>query len=771
MKTFGQSQLGSGRLEDSRFLTGRGHYLADVVPQGAWHMHFIRSPLAHAKITAIDKTAAEHIKDVHAIVTAQDLQQQGVDLAMQGSLADNTNGRESASPYRPILADGYVRFNGEPVVAVVADNAQIALDAAEAIIIDYQDLEPHLDVSAGGVAVHPQEAPDNIAFDWCIGDQNATDQAFANAHHTVKLSVHHNRVIANSMETRGCYGEIGDDGRLHLCLSSQGVWDHKEQISRHLRIDPECLRITTPDVGGGFGMKAMVYPEYCVLAAVTRMLNHSVVWLCERSEGMLSDNAGRDLVSDAEMAFDHDYRIVGYRVFTRCNLGAYNSQEGQSIQSSVGSKVLTGVYAIDRAFYRVQGIYTNTTQIDAYRGAGRPEAIYTLERTLDYAARVLGVGIWDLRRINFIPCADMPYTTVVGETYDVGDFAHLQRVAYQRAGVSDFAVRRAQSKQRGYLRGIGSCYYIESILGQSYENAKVHFGDHQTCDVYVGTQSNGQGHETVYTHFFAEHTGLPIDSIRIVQGDSDLIQHGGGTGGSRSVTIQSSALLDVANSIKTEFRPFVAALLDKPVDKVHFRDGHFVVDHSNATMTLLDAAAQAHKLQRHDLITFHGSHQWSNRSYPNGMHICEVDIDPDTGSLCVVRYYVVDDFGVLLNQDLVIGQIHGGIAQGIGQAISEHVHYDGDGNLLTATFMDYAMPRADMIPVIDFHSEPVPSVNNPIGMKGCGEAGTVGALAAVGNAVLDALWGSGVDHIDMPFTPQRVWQWLQQAKNKDKNAA
>lgn len=538
----------------------------------------------------------------------------------------------------------------------------------------------------------------------------------------------------------------------------------KRHLSEILGLEPDQVRVTNPDVGGGFGMKSMSYPESFAVAHAARVLDRPVRWMSERTEAMLSDNAGRDLVHDVALAFDADNKILAYRVDTRCNLGAYNSQFGQPIQTDLFSKVLMGVYDVQTTYLHVEGYYTNTTQVDAYRGAGRPEAIYVLERAMDMAARELGVDGWDLRRRNFIPVERFPYVSATGETYDVGDFTRVLAHAERTADRAGFAARKAASAARGKLRGMGLCYYIESILGDPSEGAKVEFAtDDQgrmTATIYVGTQSNGQGHETVYAQFLSDQTGIPADLIRVVQGDSDLIAQGGGTGGSRSVTTQANATLAMVDVMMAGFRPYLADKMGVEPDAITFDDERFRAPGSNLTPTVLEVAEMAAADGRADLLVHEARATLPGRSYPNGAHVAEVEIDPDTGVVRVDRYSVVDDFGNLINPVLAEGQVHGGVAQGIGQALTEHVVYDADGQLLTATFMDYAMPRADDLPMFTFETEPVPSTANPMGMKGCGEAGTVGAMAATANAVLDALWDRGIRRADMPFTPHRVWMML-----------
>ncbi|MCB1342801.1 MAG: molybdopterin-dependent oxidoreductase, partial [Pseudooceanicola sp.] len=562
-----------------------------------------------------------------------------------------------------------------------------------------------------------------------------------------------------SMEPRGCYAEW-TDGRLHFCFGGQGVWGMKGILGGAFKLDKNDIRITNPDVGGGFGMKSFVYPEYYSVAQAARVLGRPVRWMSDRTEAMLTDNSGRDLVTLAEMAFDKDNRILAYRVSTRANMGAYNSQFGQAIQSMLFSRVLMGTYDVQTVWMNTKAFYTTTTQVDAYRGAGRPEAIYVLERLMDRAARELGVDPMDLRRINFIAPDKFPYKSATGETYDVGEFARVMMKGAAKADWDGFETRRKADSDRGLLRGRGVSYYIESILGDPSEGARVEFHEDGTVSIFVGTQSNGQGHETVYAQFLADQTGIPAHLITVVQGDSDLIAQGGGTGGSRSVTTQTNATLATVSKMVEAFTPYLAEKMGVEESDIAFDEDGFRAPGSNLRPTMMEAAEMARADGRSDLLKHEARATLPGRSYPNGVHIAEAVVDPETGQTSIDRYTVVDDFGNLINPMLAEGQVHGGVVQGIGQALSEHVVFDEDGQLLTATFMDYGVPRAADVPMIDFAPEPVPSTANPMGMKGCGEAGTVGALAAVANAVQDALWEAGVRQVDMPLTPLKVWSLL-----------
>ena len=757
MTKFGAAQ-GKGRLEDARFLKGAGSYVDDIAPKDALVAYFLRATVAHGRIALLDLTAAQAMPGVHLVLDAGALLAMDVILGMQGEQIETRNGGLGAGPERPVLAQGAVRFVGEPVALIVADSMAQARDAAEAIDLEITDLPVALDLSVGGPAIHPQ-APGNLAFDYGIGDAPGVEAALAASTHRLTLPVVHNRIIVASIEPRAAFAEWADK-RLHLCVNGQGVWTQKTELARMLRLAPDAVRVTNPDVGGGFGMKGMTYPEYICIAAAARALGRAVHWASDRSEAMLTDNAGRDLVAEAQMGFDANLRITAYRVNLVSNLGAYNSQFGQAIQTELFSKVLTGIYDIPKAYLGAVGVYTNTTPVDAYRGAGRPEANLTIERVMDHAARHFGVDPFDLRRRNAI--TRFPHALISGEEVDCGDFAGLLDAAQSHADLAGFAARRDASAARGLLRGIGVASYLEAILGSPRETARIVLDDDGGATLYVGTQSNGQGHETVYARMLSQATGIAPEMIKIVQGDSDLIRHGGGTGGSRSVTVQGTATRATVAETVARFCPFLAEQMG--VRDVSFTDLTFGAPDSNMRLTLTEAAVMARQQNRNDLLDVTQTITLRAGAYPNGCHVAEVEIDPETGALALQRYTVVDDFGVQMAPELVAGQVQGGIAQGFGQAVTENAVYDRNGQLLSGSFMDYAMPRAADLPFFAIHDQAVPTQTNPLGMKGCGEAGTVGALGAISNAVRDALAPVGVASVDMPFSPHRIWHWVQEAR-------
>ncbi|MGZ9811106.1 xanthine dehydrogenase family protein molybdopterin-binding subunit [Pseudoroseicyclus sp. H15] len=760
MEKFGKSQPVK-RVEDTRFLTGKGRYVDDIAPEGRLYAYFLRAPVAHGMITELDISMAEEADGVVMVMTADSFTGAGFKNALDFDILELPDGSEGAAPVRPVLAESKVRFVGELVAMVVAESYMQARDAAEMISLDIDDLPVWVGTKPGGEPIHP-EAPDNLAFDWSLGDEADVEAALKASARVVTVEIPDNRVSASPMEPRGCYAKTEGE-RLHVCVNGQGVWGTRDELADCLGLEAASVRVTNPDVGGGFGMKANTYPEYLAVAAGAKLLGKPVLWMGDRTESFLSDNGGRDLVSVATLGFDDDNKITAYKVESVSNLGAYNSSYGQFIQSELFSKVMPGTYDIGKALLKVKGIYTNTAPVDAYRGAGRPEAIFVLEHAMGHAARQLGVDPLALRRANFIPPEKFPYTSATGVTYDVGDFAKVLDRAEQDADIAGFEARAKESRAAGKLRGLGLCYYIESILGDKKEFATVVFKE-DVVELHVGTQSNGQGHETVYAKFLSDQTGIPMGRIRVIQGDSDVIAWGGGTGGSRSVTMQNTATLAARDGLVESFSAFLAEREGVEASEVSFDDERFRIPGSNLSPTLLEAAELAREAGRDDLLKQTHKGQLKSMSFPNGAHLAEVEIDMETGVTKVVRYSVTDDFGVLINPMLAEGQVHGGVAQGIGQALYERVVFDDEGQLLTASYMDYALPRAGDMPPITFNHEGTPSTNNAMGMKGCGEAGTVGALAAVSNAVLDALWPLGVRQIDMPFTPERVWRAMEESR-------
>ena len=782
MEKFGASQA-HRRFEDIRFLTGAGQYVEDTAPDGALYGFVFRSPVAHARITALDVSAARDVDGVALVLTAQDLLEAGVKLDLQGVLVKNRDGSDGAAPMRPLLAHGKLRFVGEAVAMIFATSLQAARDAAELIELDYDELPAKLDLGAGGEKIH-DDLPDNRAFDWGMGDEAATDSAIAAAAHVVKAQVDDNRVIVNSLEPRGCWAEF-DGQRLHLCVNGQGVWNQKRRLVEMLGLAEADVRVTNPDVGGGFGMKAMTYPEYYICAQAARMLGQPVRWMSDRTEAMLSDNGGRDLTSHAVLAFDADYKLTAYKVHSLCNMGAYNSQFGQAIQTQLFSRVLPGVYDLQTTYLRVEGFYTNTVQMDAYRGAGRPEATYLLERMMNIAAAEIGMDPAEFRRINFIPKDAFPYQTAVALQYDIGDYeAPLDR-ALEMIDYKGFETRRAEAAKRGKYRGIGLSSYIEAFgiapsavvgaLGGRvglYESAVVRVDPTGTVSVFTGTHSHGQGHDTTFAQIVADKLGIPLANVEIVHGDTNRIPFGMGTYGSRSLAVGGTAISKAVDKVIEKGKIIAAHMLEAADSDMEFKDGKFAVAGTDKEKSFGEIALSAYVPHNfpHDRLE-PGLEETAfydplNFTYPSGTHIAEVEIDPATGVVTLVDWACCDDFGNLINPMIVEGQVHGGIAQGVGQALLENAHYDENGQLLTASYMDYCMPRADNFPSLQVDYTVTACTHNDLGVKGCGEAGAIASPPALINAVVDALSPLGVTDMTMPASPEKVWRAIQNAQTK-----
>ena len=754
------------RVEDQRFITGQGRYTDDINAAGQAYGYVLRSPTAHARITRLDTAAAKAAPGVLLVVTGAEF-----DGAIPCYIPmTNRDGSKGAEPRHPVLCQGEVNYAGQPVAFVVAETRIQAKDAAELIEVEYDDLPAVADtakaLAAGAAQVHP-EAPGNLAFDWHFGHEAAVQAAFAQAAHVVELELINNRVICNAMEPRACVAAWdAHDAKLNLQTCTQGGWGHRDALAANLGLKPEQVRVVTPDVGGGFGMKAFYYPEYAMCGYAARALRRPVKWTAERGESYLSDTMGRDHVTTARIAFDAEHRILGLKVDLVANMGAYFYQFAPYIPTGAALKVLPGVYDVKALSYGVKGVFTNTVPVDAYRGAGRPESIYCIERLMDYAADRLGADPVELRRKNFIRPEQMPFKTTAGELYDTGEFAKVMDTCLRKADWAGFAARRAKAQAQGKLRGIGMCYYIESTMGDPTEHAAIEFTEDGWVNVLVGTQTNGQGHDTAYAQVLHSRLNVPFEKIRIVQGDTDRIRAGGGTGGSRSLTAQGMAINDASDLVIERGKAYAGQLFETAAADIQFDAGTFRVAGTDRAIDIMELAGKARAMApamgMEGGLDAAATTKLSAWTFPNGCHIAEVEVDPDTGTVDVVAYNIVDDFGVVLNPMLVEGQVHGGIVQGIGQALLEGAVYDDSGQLLTGSFMDYTLPRADNMPDFDFSTVEVPCKNNAMGVKGCGEAGSVGAPAAVINALVDALSGRGVSHVDMPATPEKVWRLAQQ---------
>ncbi|MDN3517850.1 xanthine dehydrogenase family protein molybdopterin-binding subunit [Aquisalimonas lutea] len=761
MAKFGVGQPVS-RVEDARLVTGHGRYIDDITLPGQLHAAVLRSPHAHAAIRAVDTSAAARMPGVAAVITAEDLQHAGIGDLPCLARVRNRDGSPRADAPRPALAREYVRFVGDPVAMVVAESAAVATDALERIDVDYAVLDAVTDTAGALEPDAPQireAVPGNLCFDWEKGDAEAVEAAFRRAERVVSLDLVNNRVVASPMETRGAIGAVDDRGRLVLHVSSQGAHLLRNLFAKHVfGIPAEELHVVTPDVGGGFGMKIFAYPEYVLVLYAARRLGRPVKWIGQRAEAFLGDVHGRDHVSHADMALDAEGRFLGLRVRTVANLGAYLSNFGPFIATDAGAAMLAGCYTTPAIHVSVRGAFTNTSPTDAYRGAGRPEAAYLLERLVDKCGRETGLGPVAIRRRNFIRAEQMPYTTALGSTYDTGDFARNMDDALALADWDGVEARRQAARGRGRRRGIGMATYIEASAGGSPEAARVQVDGAGGVTVFVGTQSNGQGHETAFTQLVCERFGVAPEQVRVVQGDTDRVASGGGTMGSRSIPVGGAAVQGAADRVIEAATERAAEMLEVAAADVAFRDGRFRVAGTDLERSFTEVARFAAPAD--GSAAFDENAEWGpeRATYPNGTHICELEVDAATGGVELLAYTVVDDFGTTLNPRLLEGQVHGGIAQGVGQALMEHCVYDDDsGQLVTGSFMDYTMPRAADLPPIAFRLNCVPSTTNALGMKGAGEAGAIGAPPAVINALVDAL---GVDHVDMPATPLALWRIL-----------
>jgi carbon-monoxide dehydrogenase large subunit len=781
MTKFGIGQS-TRRIEDPRLLTGGGRYTDDTKLQGkAARAYVLRSPHAHAVIRKIDVAAAKKAPGVLLVLTGDDVKAAGFnDLPCLVPLP-NRDGTERADTPRPMLAQGRVRHVGDPVALVVAETLEQAKDGAELIEVDYDPLPAVVDTYGAAQAGAPQiwdHIKGNQCFDWEMGNKAATDAAFTKADRVVKLRLVNNRLVVNSMEPRGAIAEYdaGSD-RSTLWVSSQGVSMIRPYVADLvLKIGQDKLRVRTGDVGGGFGMKIFVHPEYPMVVWASRLLKRTVKWIPDRQEAFQSDVQGRDHVSLAEMALDKDCRFIGMRVTTYAALGAYLSHFSAFIPTLAGTGMLAGLYQTPAIYVNVKGIMTNTVPTDAYRGAGRPEAAYLLERFVDHIARETGLTPDDIRARNLVRPDQVPWQTALGDTLDSGRFEEVMRKAMTQADWTGFAARRGQSKSRGKWRGIGLATYVEKCGAGFPDIARVKFNDDDTLTAYIGNQTNGQGHETLYTQILSDKLGIDIDRIRIVQGDSDVTPDGM-TGGSRASPVGGVAMVGVSDKIIAKGKLVAATVLEASPGDIEYKDGSFAIVGTDRRLSLFEAAKAARDGKNVPAGQTPGlddefMRDGDNPTFPNGCHICELEVDPDTGTVEIQRYTVVDDFGAVMNPLLLRGQVHGGIGQGVGQALTERTVYDGDsGQLLSGSFMDYALPRADVVPLVSFDVHNSPCTTNPLGVKGAGEAGAIGAPPAVINAIVSALNPeTGITHVDMPATALAIWQAIQAARGGKKAA-
>lgn len=770
MAKFGIGQ-GMKRLEDQRFLTGTGQYTDDLPFDGALKAFVLRSPVANADIASLDVSAARTAPGVKAVLTGADLAADGVKPLPCGALLKGRDGKKAVGPDYPLLVADRVRHVGDAVALIVAETMDQARDAAELIDVEYAELPavPGLSAVDGGATVW-DAAPSNLCLDWETGDEKAVEAGFAKAASVAELHLVNNRIVVNSIEPRGAVGVVDPaTGEVTLYVSTQGPHGVRDVIADVLNIDPAKFRCVSPDVGGGFGMKIFPYREHALVLWASGKLGRPVKWIADRGESFVSDTQGRDHVSYARLAMDADGRFLALSVDTKADLGAYLSLYGPAIPTVAGSGMLAGLYATPAIHVRVRSYFTNTLPVDAYRGAGRPEAAYLVERLVDVAAKVAGLPRDEIRRRNFIPASSMPFTTALGETYDSGDFAAHLNKALERAGWAGIDARKAESARAGKLRGIGISTYVEACGGGGPEWSDIRIEPDGTIVVPIGTRSTGQGHETAYTQLVSETFGVDNDKVRIVQGDTAAIENGSGTDGSRSLPAGGSALHMAIQSVAAKARMLAGYLLEAADADLELADGKFTVVGTDRSITLGElAAAASDPAQMPEGIEpgleAKEMYKPAASTYPNGTHVCEVEIDPDTGIVSLVQFTVVDDFGEVVNPVLLEGQVHGGVAQGVGQALFERTVYDDSAQLVTGSLMDYCLPRADNVPPVDFSMSPTRCATNPLGVKGCGEAGAIGAPPAVINAVLDALAPVGVTDIDMPATPDRIWAAIQAAR-------
>jgi len=770
MMKFGSAQS-IRRVEDTRLLRGHGCYTDDITPAETLYGAMVRSPHAAARIASISTEAARAAPGVLAVYTGSDLEADGIGPIPCAAPIENRDGTKLQDPPRRALAQGAVHYVGDPVAFVVGETAEAARDAAEAVVVEYDVLPSVSDLRAAtapGASLVWPDAPGNVCFDWETGDAARVDALFASAAHVTRLEIVNNRIVVSSMEARVALAEYdADSGRWTLRTNTQGVWLLKQLLAQAVfKVEPERFRVVTNDVGGGFGMKMFLYPEQVLTCYAAQKLGRPVKWTSDRSEAFVSDTHGRDNVTTGELATDADGKVLALRSRNFANMGAYLSNFAPAIPTVAGSKVLASVYDFKAIYLNVIGVFTNTVPVDAYRGAGRPESNYLVERLMDAAARDLGMDPILFRRQNMVPPSAMPYRSAMGEVYDSGRFAEVLDAGMRKIDHAGFAGRRAAAAKRGMLRGLGVAYYLEATMGAPTERAEIRFAEDGNVEVLVGTQSTGQGHETAYIQLTAEQLGIPRERIRVLQGDSDAIPTGGGTGGARSLYSEGQAILATAASVIEKGKQAASDALEAAAADIAFEDGAFLVAGTDRRIGILPLAARQRQRKAQGAVQLDAAEiaNVETHTFPNGCHLAEVEVDPETGMIEVVGYAVCDDMGRTINPMIVRGQVQGGVAQGIGQALMERTSYDPDsGQLLAGSFMDYALPRAADLPDIEVELIEVPCLSNPLGVKGAGEAGAVGSPPAVMNAVLDALAARGVTDLDMPATPETVWRAIEEA--------
>jgi carbon-monoxide dehydrogenase large subunit len=773
------------RVEDQRFLTGRGNYTDDINRPGQTYAYMLRSPHAHATINSIDTSAASAAPGVVAVYTGADMEVGGLPC---GWLIHNEDGSPMHEPPHPPLAVGKVRHVGDQVACVIADSLEQAKAAAEMITVDYGVLPAVMDMKAaeaGGTLVH-DDIGTNKCYDWGLGDKDAVDAALAASAHVTEIDIVNNRLIPNAMEPRAAVAEFnGHNSEYTLYTTSQNPHVIRLLMGAFVLSIPEHkLRVIAPDVGGGFGSKIFLYAEETIVTWASARIGRPIKWTAERSEAFMTDAHGRDHVTHAKLGIDADGKFTALRVETYANMGAYLSTFASSVPTYLYATLLAGVYTTPVIYANVKAIFTNTVPVDAYRGAGRPEATYLLERIVDTAARETGVDPVEIRRRNMIAPDAFPYQTPVALAYDSGNYQATLESAQSLADIAGFAARKAASEAKGKKRGMGYSTYIEACgiapsavagaLGARaglYESAEVRVHPTGSVTIFTGSHSHGQGHETTFAQLVSEQLGIPMESIEINHGDTGNVQFGMGTYGSRSLAVGGEALVKATGKIIAKASKIAAHIMEASVDDIEFKDGNFTVAGTDKSMAFGEIALAAyvpHNFPHDELepgLDETAFYDPANFTFPGGTHICEVEVDPETGVVEVQNFTAVDDIGRVINPMIVEGQVQGGVAQGIGQALLEGCSYDRDGQLLTGSYMDYTMPRADNIPNIKVGTQSTLCTHNSLGVKGVGEVGAIGSPPAVINAIVDALSDLGVKDVSMPATSAKVWRAIQDAKS------
>jgi carbon-monoxide dehydrogenase large subunit len=758
------------RKEDPTLLRGRGRYTDDVSLPGQAYAVMVRSQNAHGVIRSIDTEAARKMPGVLGVYTATDLKGYGPLKCVVPF--NNRDGSPMKKPLREALAVGKVRFVGDPVAFVVAETVNAAKDAAEAVVVDIEPLPavttPEESAQTGAPQIY-DDVPGNVALDYHYGDAEAVKAAFDKAAHVTKLKMLNSRLVCAPMEPRAALAAF-DGQRFTFYVSSQGVFGIRGNVAEAMGVAAKDVRILTGQVGGSFGMKAAVFPEYICILHAARALGRPVKWTDERSGSFVSDSHGRDHELFGELALDADGRFLAVRLTNYANVGAFLSPVAPMPGTLNVVKNVQGMYRTPLLEVSSKVMFTNTSHVSAYRGAGRPEGNYYMERLIDAAAVEMGIDRVAIRKKNLIAARDIPYKAASGGVYDSGDFAALSKQAIEFGDVKGFTKRKRESARRGKLRGIGIGNFLEVTAPPSKELADVKFNPDGSVTLATGTMDFGMGHATPFAQVLSDQLGIPFEKISLLQGDSDKLAAGGGSGGSKSLIHTGTAIVEAAAKIIEKGKELAANELEASASDIDFNRGNFTIVGTDRSVSIMDLADKLHNGTKppadgpQSLDVTHISDGPGASTYPNGCHVCEVEVDPDTGTVNIVRYSCVNDFGNVINPLIVEGQLHGGVVQGIGQALMEHTVYDNDGQLLTGSFMDYAMPRAADVPSFELADHPAPATTNPLGVKGCGEAGCAGALTSVMNAVIDALSDHGIRHVDMPLTPSQIWGALQDAK-------